>query len=110
MSDVRSRVVTSTIVALLTCLYGCAHRSTVVLLPEKDRKPSAVIVKQNDRETVLDQPYSAARQTPFGMRAYTATAQEVTSKFGAALASQPQRAAAFALYFVEGKDEFTEDS
>ena len=45
---------------------------------------------KNDRETVLDQPYSAARQTPFGMRAYTATAQEVTSKFGAALASQPQ--------------------
>ena len=86
MSDVRSRVVTSTIVALVTCLYGCAHRSTVVLLPEKDGKPSAVVVKQNERETVLDQPYSAARQTPFGTRPYTATEQEVTSKFGAALA------------------------
>jgi len=59
---------------------------------------------------VLDQPYAAARQTLFGARAYTATQEEVTSKFGAALAAQPLRSAAFTLYFVEGKDELTEDS
>ena len=110
MNDVRPGVVTSTIVALSTCIFGCAHRSTVVLLPEKDGTATAVIVKQNDRETLLDKPYSAARQTPFGVRAYMATPEEVTSKFGTALASQPQRAASFMLYFVGGKDEFTEDS
>jgi outer membrane protein OmpA-like peptidoglycan-associated protein len=97
-------------VALLASLVGCAHRATVVLLPEQDGKPTAVVVKQDGRETVLDQPYAAARQTIFGVRAYTATPEEVTSKFGAALASQPLRAAAFTLYFIEGKDELTEDS
>ena len=97
-------------VALLASLFGCAHRGTVVLLPEKDGKPTAVVVKQDNRETVLDQPYAAARQTLFGVRTYTATAEEVTSKFGAALASQPLRASVFTLYFIEGKDELTEDS
>ena len=97
-------------VALLASLCGCAQRGTVVLLPEKDGKPTAVVVKQDGRETVLDQPYAAVRQTPFGLRPYMSTQEEVTSKFGAAIGSQPQRAAAFTLYFVEGKDEFTEDS
>jgi outer membrane protein OmpA-like peptidoglycan-associated protein len=99
-----------TMVALSASLCGCAQRGTIVLLPEKDGKPTAVVVKQDGRETVLDQPYAAARQTLFGVRTYTSTPEEVTSKFGAALASQPQRAVAFTLYFIEGKDEFTEDS
>jgi outer membrane protein OmpA-like peptidoglycan-associated protein len=99
-----------TMVALSASLCGCAQRGTIVLLPEKDGKPTAVVVKQDGRETVLDQPYAAARQTLFGVRTYTSTPEEVTSKFGAALASQPQRAVAFTLHFIEGKDEFTEDS
>jgi outer membrane protein OmpA-like peptidoglycan-associated protein len=110
MNDLSAHAVAWTMVALLACVYGCAQRGTVVLLPEKDGKPTAVVVKQDGRETVLDRPYAAARQTPFGVRAYTSTPEEVTSKFGAALSSQPQQAVAFTLYFVEGKDEFTEDS
>jgi outer membrane protein OmpA-like peptidoglycan-associated protein len=110
MIDLSAHAVAWTMVALSASLCGCAQRGTVVLLPEKDGKPTAVVVKQAGRETVLDQPYAAARQTPFGVRAYTSTPEEVTSKFGAALASQPQRAAAFTLYFIEGKDELTEDS
>jgi len=110
MSDLFARPAAWTMVALLAFLFGCAHRGTVVLLPEKDGKPTAVVMKQGGRETVLDQPYAAARQTPLGVRAYTSTPEEVTSKFGAALASQPQRPTAFTVYFIEGKDEFTEDS
>jgi OmpA-OmpF porin, OOP family len=44
------------------------------------------------------------------LKPYTSTPDEVAAKFGAALASQPQRAATFTLYFVEGKDEFTDES
>jgi len=110
VSELPARVAAWAIVALLASLCGCAQRGTVVLLPEKDGKPTTVVVKQDGRETVLDQPYAAARQTPFGLRAYTSTPEEVTSKFGAAIGSQPQRATAFTLYFIEGKDEFTEDS
>ena len=94
----------------ISALIGCASRGTVVLLPEKDGKPTAVVVKQGDKEAVLDKPYAAVHETALGPRPYAATPEEVQTKFGAALASQPQRAASFTLYFVEGKDEFTEDS
>ena len=87
MSDLSAHAMAWTMVALSASLCGCAQRGTVVLLPDKDGKPTAVVVKQNGSETVLDQPYAAARQTPFGVRAYTSTPEEVTSKFGAALAS-----------------------
>jgi len=108
-SGLRSATTFATALFALT-LAGCAHRGTVVLLPEKDGKPTAVVVQENDRETVLDKPYAAVQQTPFGLKPYTSTPEEVQAKFGAALASQPQRAVSFTLYFVEGKDEFTEES
>ena len=91
-------------------LVGCASKGTVVLLPEKDGRQTAVAVKQGDKEVVLDQPYAAANLTALGPRAYQATAQEVDAKFGPARAALPARANAFTLYFVEGKDEFTEES
>jgi len=96
--------------ALLAVLGACAHRETIVLLPEKDGREASVIVKRDDHQVVLDQPYAAVRQTPFGERAYVATPAEVDARFGAALGAQPARAASFTLYFVEGKNEFTDDS
>jgi outer membrane protein OmpA-like peptidoglycan-associated protein len=96
--------------ALCIFLAGCASGGTVVLLPEKDGRQTAVVVRQGDKETVLDQPYAAARTTQQGPRAYRASPQEVDTQFGAALAAQPARASTFTLYFVEGKNEFTEQS
>jgi outer membrane protein OmpA-like peptidoglycan-associated protein len=112
MSDTRPRLARAFAAALLvSTLLGCASRGTVVLLPEKDGKPTAVVVKeQNGKETVLDQPYAAVHETALGPRPYKSTPEEIQTKFGAALASQPQRAVSFTLYFVEGKDEFTDDS
>jgi outer membrane protein OmpA-like peptidoglycan-associated protein len=95
---------------LCAALGGCASSGTVVLLPEKDGRPTAVAVKQGDKEVILDKPYAAAKVSPLGPRAYAATSQEVEAQFGPALAAQPARAASFTLYFVEGKDEFTEES
>ena len=109
MTD-HSRVRILAIAALPWVVGACAHRETIVLLPEKDGRPTAVVVKQDGRETVLDQPYAAARQTPFGLRPYTSTPDEVASKFGSTLAAQPARPAAFTLYFVEGRDELTDES
>ena len=34
----------------------------------------------------------------------------MAARFGPALAAQPARATTFTLYFIEGKDEFTEES
>ena len=96
--------------ALCVVLVGCASSGTVVLLPEKDGRQTAVVVRQGGQDVVLDQPYAAARTTQQGPRAYQATAQDVETQFGAALAAQPARATSFTLYFVEGKDEFTDQS
>jgi outer membrane protein OmpA-like peptidoglycan-associated protein len=95
--------------ALCGVLVACSS-GTVVLLPEKDGRPAAVTVKQGDREVVLDEPYAAASSTPVGPRAYRSNPQEVEARFGPALAAQPSRAASFTLYFVEGKDELTDES
>src|SRR5215468_8406094 len=98
------------IVATCALLGACASSGTVVLLPEKDGRSTAVSVKQGDKEIVLSEPYAAANATAIGPRAYQSNPQEVEAKFGSALAAQPSRAASFTLYFVEGKDEFTEES
>ena len=95
---------------MVCTLLGACPTGTVVLLPEKDGRHTAVAVKQGDREILLEEPYAGARVTPVGPRAYRSSAQEVESQFGPALAARPSRAASFTLYFVEGKNEFTEES
>ena len=97
---------------MLSCALaaGCVSSGTVVLLPEKDGHATAVVVKEGDKELVLDQPYAAAKVMPLRPRAYRSSSQEVEAQFGAALAAQPIRASAFTLYFVLGSDELTDES
>jgi len=73
-------------------------------------RDTAVVVRQGGEDIVLDRPYAAVRQTLFGPRPYVSNPEEVAAEFGAALAAQPGRPAAFTLYFVEGGDEFTDES
>jgi outer membrane protein OmpA-like peptidoglycan-associated protein len=108
MNRPRGRLASLVILALLVA--GCATRSTVVLLPEKDGRETAVSVRQEGRETVLDRPYAAARVRTGDVEGYTSNPDEVARKFGAALAAQPAGAQRFVLFFVEGKDEFTDES
>ena len=97
---------------VLSCalVAGCASSGTIVLLPEKDGRPTAVVVREGDKELVLDQPYAAAAITPLRPRADRASPQEVEAQFGSALAAQPARAVAFTLYFILGSDELTDES
>jgi outer membrane protein OmpA-like peptidoglycan-associated protein len=107
------------IVAITALAIACASpppppppapKGSVVLLPEKDGQPTALAVKQGDREIVLDRPFAAAKVTSQSIDAYRSSQQEVDQEFGEALAAQPERAEKFVLYFVEGKDEFTDES
>jgi outer membrane protein OmpA-like peptidoglycan-associated protein len=98
------------LIAVLAMLSGACSTGTVVLLPEKNGHDAAVLVKQGDQELLLDQPYAAARQTALGPRAYRSSPEEVDGVFGAALAAQPMRPTRFTLYFIEGRDEFTDES
>jgi outer membrane protein OmpA-like peptidoglycan-associated protein len=100
-----------TIIVVALAISACAYnKGTVVLLPEKDGRDTAVTIMTGDKKVVLDKPYAAAEQTAFGPSAYQSNAQDVNAKFGPALAAQPARPQSFTLYFVEGKDEFTDDS
>lgn len=96
--------------ALVALLIGCAAHERIVLLPEQDDRPTSVVIKQGDREVVLDRPYAAAALSLADPWRYSATPDEVQSTFGAALAAQPTHAAHFTLYFIEGSDDLTEDS
>jgi OmpA-OmpF porin, OOP family len=97
------------IAAALLSVVLAACASTVVLLPQDSGRSGTVVVKQGEKEIVLDQPYAAA-STLFGMHSYQSNPQEVDALFGAAFAAQPSHAATFTLYFVVGKDELTEES
>ena len=77
------------IAGLCVVLGGCASSGTVVLLPQKDGRPTAVSVRQGDKEVVLDQPYAAAKTSQLGPRAYVASPQDVDTQFAHALAKLP---------------------
>lgn len=98
-------------IALAMLVGACASTQTVVLLPERDGAQTAVTVKDSrGREVVLDKPYAAVKETAFGPRAYVATPQEVRATFGSALAAQPIAPASFTLYFIENRDELSDES
>ena len=97
--------------SLVALLGACATpQGKVVLLPDAEGKNTAVSVKQDGGELLLDKPYAAAQLTSGGPKPATSSAAEVQSQFGAALAARPAAPAQFTLYFVEGKDEFTDSS
>ena len=107
----RRRVWIALGLAVAVLAGACASRQGgVVLLPERDGRATAVVVAQGDRQLVLDKPYAGAELTTAGPAARAWTPQEVASTFGGALAAQPSPPAQFTLFFVEGKDEFTEES
>jgi len=94
-----------------TLLVACAGpKETIVLLPNAAGQETAVTVTQGERQVVLSQPYAGARLSRSSAEAFASNAQQVQTKYGAALAAQPLPPAQFTLFFVEGKDEFTDES
>ena len=99
------------VVALVAFLAACAApKEQVVLLPNPAGLATAVIVSQGDRQVVLDQPYAAARVGQSDAKAFTSNAEDVKKRYGAALAAQPLPPTQFTLFFVDGKDELTDES
>jgi outer membrane protein OmpA-like peptidoglycan-associated protein len=97
------------VVAVL--LVGCAGpKETIVLLPNPAGQDTAVTVTQGTRQVVLAQPYAGARLSRGGAEAFPSNAKEVQVRYGSALAAQPLPPAQFTLFFVEGKDELTDES
>lgn len=93
--------------ALLLC--SCASER-VVLLPAKDGRESALVLRSGAGEQVLDHPYAASLRQGGSVLAYDSTAESLQEHFGSALAAQPQRAVHFTVNFVEGSEELTPES
>jgi outer membrane protein OmpA-like peptidoglycan-associated protein len=104
------RVVAALLLPALLAACASKPQGTVVLLPDPQGRDTAVRVKQDGGELLLDKPYAAAQLTDQGPRPASSSAEQVQARFGAALAARPLPPAQFTLYFVEGKDEFTEES
>ena len=99
------------VVALVAMLAACAApKEQVVLLPNPAGQATAVTVSQGDRQVVLDQPYAAARVGRSRAEPFTSNAQDVKARYAAALAAQPLPPTQFTLFFVDGKDELTDES
>ncbi len=98
-------------VALVALVAACAApKEQVVLLPSPSGLHTAVTVSRGERQVVLDQPYAAARLRRDGPEAFASSAAEVQTRYGAALAAQPLAPAQFTLFFVDGRDELTDES
>ena len=81
-----------------------------MLLPEPGGKASALVVTQGGKEVLLDRPYAGATLAASGPQKYSASEADVQARFGTALTALPGRPAQFTLYFIEGKNEFTDGS
>jgi len=76
----------------------------VILLPEPDGRPSAVVIAPGTPgEQRLDQPFQAARVSRDGqVSLQTESAAAVTERYGLLLAAQPPAPVSFVVYFRTG--------
>jgi len=108
-SDRRARATLAVLITLLAT--GCATpQGRVVLLPDASGMDTALLVQQDAGELLLDKPYAAADLSTRGPVKAVSSAEQVRQQFGAALAARPAPPQQFTLYFVEARDEFTEES
>jgi outer membrane protein OmpA-like peptidoglycan-associated protein len=98
---------------LTAALAACAAKSNlVVVVPEADGHVGAVVVRDADGETVLDQAYAAqgGRAGAGSMSQVEVDADEVQEIFGTALSARPIPPKTFTLYFISDSDRLTDDS
>ena len=82
-----------------------------MVLPSADGHVGRVVVRGTGDAQVIDKPYGAQRAMGDGsLQARQMTEVEVREAFGETLAALPGKPAGFTLYFLEGRDELTDES
>ena len=89
-----------------------ARRDMVVLLPKPNGQIGGVVVRSDGGEPLLlNTAYAGARiEGPGQVHSVTYDADRAQEEFGTAIMALPSRPATFVLYFLEGKDELTDES
>ena len=81
------------------------------VVPAYDGHVGAIVVQRGDFIRVIDSAYAAQTLRADGsLHASKLTEAEVQEKFGVTRAALPGRPATYLLYFLEGKDELTDES
>lgn len=97
--------------AAMIAIFNSHPAERVVLLPGPDGKAGAVMVTTSTGSILLDQPYAAAVVSSHGsIKAVREDAASVHARYEAALVAQPARPVSLFVFFLRGKDEFTEES
>jgi outer membrane protein OmpA-like peptidoglycan-associated protein len=96
--------------AIIAMLLTACASERVVLLPSQNGRPSAVVVKGKGGEQVIDRPYASVLNTGSSSERYQASRADISQRFGAALAAQPERPQSYLVYFEEGGDQLTPNS
>ena len=84
----------------------------VVVVPSAGGHVGTVIVERGGKQVVLNQAFAASRIVDGGPpeAGRMSGADAVRAEFAIALGSLPDRPKSFLVYFLEGTDEFTEES
>ena len=94
---------------------GCACAPVTpalfVVVPGSDGHVGRIVVQSGSQTQVIDTAYGAQRVRSDGrIEAATLSEGEVRAIFGATLAALPGKPTSFILYFLEGRDELTDES
>jgi outer membrane protein OmpA-like peptidoglycan-associated protein len=108
----------ATALAAVVLLAACATPGThpprpalFAVVPAADGHIGAIVVQAGDERRVIDMAYAAQRILPDGsVRTEQLSEAQVRRDFGATLDALPGRPTSFTLYFLEGRDELTEES
>ncbi len=83
----------------------------VVVLPSANGHVGTVVVERRGERAVLNQAYAASRVREGSPPQPERLAEGlVRTEFGSVLQALPDRPKSFLVYFLEGKDEFTDES
>lgn len=99
-------------------LAGCATpppappvaKESVILLPQEDGKPSAVVITSKTQEVVLDQPYMAASFDAGKIVASMVSEESVKEKYSDLIAADPPGPKQFMLFYESGDIRLTAES
>ncbi|HEY0666441.1 MAG TPA: OmpA family protein [Gallionella sp.] len=95
-------------------LAGCAAppvaKESVILLPQADGKPSAVVVRSKGQEVVLDKPYMTASFDAGKIAASQTSAESVQATYSDLIAADPPGPKQFLLFYEPGDIRLTAES
>lgn len=101
----------SGVILVLVIVFNTGPRERVILLPQPDGTPSALIVQSRSGATaVLDRPYSVATVAPKQIGSEQTDEVAVRTRYKELFDALPARPRGYLLYFETGRTKLTPES